>query len=338
MHHCHPFAVLLPSSMVAYRAVCPTGDARQGDLAGSGGGSFLQGNRHAWPLMKRLADDGQRWPTLVTAGPKGTHQLMLVSGVATQSLPIPAIPSMDLPSSSMRTRTLGSTAGEIRPDERKPRSVAMFGRQGATTGWIEWMERGGGGGWVSGRNMGRAVETCQQSPPSSTAGVVKTGLQQCTPLKRAELHAVFVAGGVIWPSMRVDGMMASRGIKTRRRSGGSAGHRTSALPRGNGGARGAAQPRRGLGAPRFFWRRSSSSQVHVPSTDGIDSNTRPDTQHALSSWTRHHCTSSTVLPHRIHRAPMSVLHTRLARHTVLFCAPTIDSPGVLPTPPSDGVD
>lgn len=93
-------------------------------------------------------------------------------------------------------------------------------------------------------------------------GVVKTGLQQCTPLKRAELHAVFVAGGVIWPSMRVDGMMASRGIKTRRRSGGSAGHRTSALLRVIGGARGAAQPRRGLGAPRIFWRRSSSSQVH----------------------------------------------------------------------------
>lgn len=134
VHHCHRFAVLLPSSMVAYRAVCPTGDARQGDLAVSGGGSFLQGNRHAWPLMKRLADVDQRWRTLATAGPKGTHQLMLVSGVATQSVPIPAIPSMDLPSSSMRTRTLGSTAGEIRPDEREPRSVAMFGRQGATTG------------------------------------------------------------------------------------------------------------------------------------------------------------------------------------------------------------
>lgn len=70
--------------------------------------------------------------------------------------------------------------------------------------------------------------------------------------------------------------------------------------------------------PDFF---GDVRQVHVPSTDGIDSNTRPDTQHALSSWTRHHCTSSIVPPHRIHRAPMSVLHTRLARHTVLFCAP-----------------
>lgn len=88
-------------------------------------------------------------------------------------------------------------------------------------------------------------------------------------------------------------MMAPRGIKTRRRSGGSAGHRTSALLRGNGGASGAAQPRRGLGAPRFFWRRSSSinrwnRQQHQE--------TSPDNRYALSSWTRHHCTSSS---HRI---------------------------------------
>lgn len=62
-----PLAVLLPSPMVAYRAVCPTGDARQGDLAGSGDGSFLQGNRHAWPL-KRLADVDQRWRQVAQRG------------------------------------------------------------------------------------------------------------------------------------------------------------------------------------------------------------------------------------------------------------------------------
>lgn len=156
---------------------------------------------------------------------------MLVSGVPTQSVPIPAIPSMDLPSSSMRTRTLGSTAGEIRPDDKEPRRVAMFCRQGATTGWIDWLGMGGGGRW-----LGVRTEHGANRGDMSTKSTVffyrgccqdVLGLQQCTPLKWAELHAVFAAGGVIWPSMRVDGMLASRGIKTRRRSGGSAGHRTS---------------------------------------------------------------------------------------------------------------
>lgn len=48
----------------------------------------------------------------------------------------------------MRTRTLGSTAGEIRPDDKEPRRVAMLCRQGATTGWIDWLGMGGGGGWL----------------------------------------------------------------------------------------------------------------------------------------------------------------------------------------------
>lgn len=93
--------------------------------------------------------------------------------------------------------------------------------------------------------------------------------------------------------------MASRGIKTRRRSGGSAGHRTSALLRGNGGASGAAQPRRGLGAPGFFL----ETFVQPPSSRSINrwnrqqhQETSPDNRFALSSWTQHHCTSSS---HRI---------------------------------------
>lgn len=83
MHHCHPFAVLFPSSMVAYRAVCPTGEARQGDLAGSGGGSFLQGestcmaadetSSRCWPTLANAGDSWPKGDTSIDAGERGSN-------------------------------------------------------------------------------------------------------------------------------------------------------------------------------------------------------------------------------------------------------------------------
>ena len=54
-------------SVSTYRTFCPTGNERQGGLAGSGGGSFLQQHHNAWPL-KRLADVDQHWSQLAERG------------------------------------------------------------------------------------------------------------------------------------------------------------------------------------------------------------------------------------------------------------------------------